>query len=141
MQEIDNDDWKVGFTASAFDLLHAGHVMMLEEASRNCDYLICGLHVDPSLQRPEKNKPIQSLLERYIQLEAVKYVGEIIPYETESDLRQILQWINPSVRFIGEEYKGNLFTGHDLDIPIHYNSRLHSYSSSELRERLEKANV
>ena len=95
---------KVGFTASAFDLLHAGHISMLKEAKEQCDYLICGLHIDPQIQRESKNQPIQTVVERYAQLKAVSYVDEIIPYETEDDLMDILALMNVDVRILGEEY-------------------------------------
>ena len=127
---------KVGITASCFDLLHAGHVTMLKEAKTQCDYLICCLQVDPTLDRPEKNKPVQSLVERYMQLQAAKHVDEIIPYASEQDLMEILTTYQIDVRFIGEEYKEKEFTGCELDIPIYYNARKHSFSSSELRKRL-----
>lgn len=126
----------VGFTASAFDLLHAGHVAMLEEAKSVCDYLICGLHIDPSQQRATKNKPVQSVVERYTQLRAVSYVDDVIPYETEDDLRDILLIRRVDVRIIGEEYRGTEFTGHELNMQTHFNKRLHRFSSSELRLRL-----
>tara|TARA_R110000868_G_scaffold33876_3_gene122666 strand:- start:678 stop:1103 length:426 start_codon:yes stop_codon:yes gene_type:complete len=129
---------KVGITASCFDLLHAGHVTMLKEAKTQCDYLICCLQVDPTLDRPEKNKPVQSLVERYIQLHATKYVNEIIPYTSEADLMEILNTYQIHIRFIGEEYKDKQFTGCELDIPIYYNARKHSFSSSELKERAHK---
>ena len=128
----------MGITASCFDLLHAGHVTMLKEAKTQCDYLICCLQVDPTLDRPEKNKPVQSLVERYIQLQAAKYVDEIIPYASEQDLMEILNTYQIDIRFIGEEYKDKQFTGCELDIPIYYNARKHSFSSSELKERAHK---
>ena len=127
----------VGFTASAFDLLHAGHIAMLREAKEQCDWLICGLQVDPSLDRPEKNKPIQSLVERYIQLSAVKYVDEIIPYSTEYELDTILQNYEIDIRILGDEYKGRDFTGSYLPMEYHYNKRTHGYSSTELRNRIK----
>ena len=131
---------KIGFTASAFDLLHAGHVKMLEEAKTQCDYLIVGLQVDPSLDRPHKNSPVQSLVERYTQLRAVRYVDEIVPYVSESDLEDILSLYHIDVRILGEEYRHQEFTGkqlcESLNIHIHYNSRRHSFSSSSLRQRL-----
>ena len=133
-------DKKVGFTCSCFDLFHAGHVMMLKEAKTQCDWLIVGLQTDPTIDRPEKNKPVQSILERYIQLEACKYVDQIIPYSTEKDLMDILTSYNIDVRIIGEEYKDKQFTGKSLSIPIHYNSRKHSFSSTELRTRIANAN-
>ena len=124
-----------GITASSFDLLHSGHVAMLEECKENCDYLIACLQTDPTIDRPEKNRPIQSVVERYIQLKALRCVDEIIPYETEQDLIDILTIIKPSVRFVGEEYRDKDFTGKSL-VPIHYNSRQHRFSSSELRRRV-----
>ena len=102
---------KIGITFSAFDLLHAGHVSMLAEAKQNCDYLIVGLHIDPSLERDNKNKPIQSLIERQIQLKGCKYVDEIICYESERDLLNILATTKWDVRIIGEEYRNKVFTG------------------------------
>ena len=130
---------KVGFTASTFDLLHAGHISMLAEAKSVCDYLIVGLHVDPSRERKAKNSPVQSLVERYIQLSAVIYVDEVIPYETEDDLSDILITYPVSVRVIGEEYRDANFTGKNLDMKIHYNKRRHGFSSSLLRENIFKS--
>ena len=132
---------KIGITFSAFDLLHAGHVAMLEEAKSVCDYLIVGLHIDPSLERSNKNKPIQSLIERQIQLKGCKYVDEVICYETEQDLLNLLNMVKWHVRIIGEEYKGKAFTGcTEFDNPhsdkeIYYNSRRHGFSSTDLRQR------
>jgi glycerol-3-phosphate cytidylyltransferase len=129
---------KIGITASTFDLLHAGHVLMLKEAKEVCDYLICALHVDPSLERPTKNRPVQTLYERFVQLEAVKYVDKIIPYQTEDELKNILLTNNINVRIIGEDYAGKPFTGDELkDIKIYYNNRKHTYSSTELRKRIK----
>lgn len=129
-----------GFTCSSFDLLHAGHIQMLKDAKNVCDYLIVGLQVDPSVDRPNKNKPIQSLVERYIQIQAVKYVDEIIPYETESDLYDLLELLVFDVRIIGEEYREKEFTGKDIcekkKIRIFYNNRDHKFSSTELRYRV-----
>jgi glycerol-3-phosphate cytidylyltransferase len=130
---------KVGFTASTFDLLHAGHIVMLQEAKTICDHLIVGLHVDPSTEREYKNTPIQTLVERYAQLAAVEYVDEIIPYETENDLLDILKMYPIEVRIIGEEYRDKDFTGKNLDMQIHYNKRRHDFSSSLLRERVAYA--
>jgi len=133
---------KVGFTASTFDLLHAGHVQMLREAKEQCDYLICGLQVDPSTDRPEKNAPIQTVVERYTQLKAVSYVNEIIPYGTEQDLEDILTMYNIDVRILGEEYRDKDFTGKDIcrrrDIDLHFNKRDHRFSSSDLRKRVSE---
>ena len=127
---------KIGITASAFDLLHAGHILMLKEAKSVCDYLIVALQVNPTFDRPEKNKPIQSFYERWTQLSAVKYVDEIIPYETEKELMTILQNNNIDIRIIGEEYRNKIFTGCNLEMEYYFNKRTHKYSSSELRKRL-----
>lgn len=132
----------VGITFSSFDLFHAGHVLMLEEAKSNCDYLIVGLQTDPTIDRPNKNKPVQSVYERYVQLKGCKFVDEIIPYSTEDEVREILMSRLPDIRFIGEEYRLVDFTGKDLckflDIEIFYNKRQHSYSTSELRKKIEE---
>lgn len=139
----------VGFTCSSFDLCHAGHISMLEEAKRQCDYLIVGLQNDPTLDRPDKNKPIQSIVERYLQVSAVKYVDEVIPYNTEKDLEDLLQILPIDIRILGEEYKDKNFTGKDIcvgrGIQMYFNRRDHSFSSSDLRKRvvskeLEKKN-
>jgi glycerol-3-phosphate cytidylyltransferase len=130
---------RVGFTCSCFDLLHAGHVLMLKEAKDQCDYLIVGLQTDPTIDRTTKNKPIQSVTERFIQLSAVKYVDEIVVYESEDDLLQILKAYNIDVRIIGEEYKDKFFTGNDLPMEIHFNKRTHKFSSTELRNRIVSA--
>ena len=130
----------VGFTCSTFDLLHAGHILMLAECKQICDYLIVGVQSDPTIDRPgTKNKPVQSIVERYVQLSAVKFVDEIIVYNTEKDLEDMLMFLPISVRIIGEEYKDREFTGkqicEDRGIKIWYNSRNHRFSSSELRTR------
>ena len=129
---------KVGFTCSTFDLLHAGHLIMLREAKEQCDYLICGLQVDPSNDRKDKNSPIQTVVERYTQLKAVSYVDEIIPYGTEKDLEDILELYTINVRILGEEYRDKEFTGKDIcrrrDIELYFNNRDHRFSSSYLRE-------
>ena len=126
----------IGFTCSSFDLLHAGHILMLKDAQEQCDYLIVGLQVDPTLDRPEKNKPIQSIQERKIQLEAVKYIDKIIIYNSEKDLYELLQKVQPDVRILGSDYKNQKFTGDDLDIKIFYHNRDHNFSSSNLRESI-----
>jgi glycerol-3-phosphate cytidylyltransferase len=130
----------VGFTCSTFDLLHAGHILMLAECKQICDYLIVGVQSDPTIDRPgTKNKPVQSIVERYVQLSAVKFVDEIIVYNTEKDLEDMLMFLPISVRIIGEEYKDKDFTGkqicEDRGIKVWYNSRSHRFSSSELRQR------
>ena len=132
---------KFGITFSTFDLFHAGHVKMLEEAKRHCDYLIVGLQLDPSIDRPEKNKPSQSIVERYIQLKGSKYIDEIVPYVSEKDLEDILRSFKLDVRIIGEEYLGKQFTGKNYckekEIEIYYNSRNHRFSSSGLRKQVK----
>ena len=129
-----------GITFSSFDLFHSGHVAMLKEAKTNCDFLIVGLQTDPTIDRPEKNKPIQSLEERRIQLESVKYVDEIVLYDTEADLLEILNKIKPDVRVLGTDYINKDFTGKNLNIELFYHERNHPWSSSELRKRILKAN-
>ena len=134
------DCGNIGFTCSTFDLLHAGHVVMLEEAKRHCDYLIVGLQTDPTIDRPDKNAPIQSVVERQIQLAAVKYVDEIVMYATERDLEDLLLTLPINVRIIGEEYKTKPFTGKEIckdrGIKMVYNKRDHSFSSTSLRKRV-----
>lgn len=133
----------VGFTASAFDLLHAGHVSMLADAKKQCDYLIVALQNDPTVDRPTKNKPVQSIVERFIQIEAVKYVDEVIVYNTEKDLEDLLLLLPLDVRILGVEYKDQEFTGkkicHDRGIRLYFNKREHSFSTSDLRKRVEAA--
>jgi len=131
---------RVGIVASCFDLFHAGHILMLMEAKGKCDRLVVALQSDPTIDRPEKNKPVQAMFERYVQLEACKYVDQIIPYDTEADLLNLLSGYDWDVRFLGMDYIDRTeFTGSYLDIPIHYCSRRHNYSSSGLRERILKA--
>ena len=129
---------KIGFTCSCFDLLHAGHILMLKDSKEQCDYLIVGLQTDPTIDRPEKNKPIQSFEERKIQLEAVKYIDEIFVYETEEDLYKKLLDIKPDVRILGSDYDipDKRFTGDDLNIPIYFHERNHNYSSTNLRGKI-----
>ena len=132
----------VGITFSTFDFFHAGHVKMLEEAKSVCDYLIVGLQLDPSLDRPEKNKPVQSIIERYIQVSSCKFVDEVVPYVAEQDLNEILRSFKIDVRIIGEEYREKDFTGkaycEEKGIQLYYNSRDHEYSSSGIRKRVAK---
>ncbi len=134
---------KVGFTAGAFDLCHAGHILMFEEAKSVCDYLIVGLHSDPAIDRPAKNRPIMSIEERMIILKAIKYLDEIVTYDTESELYTLLKEnkLGIDVRILGVEYKGKQFTGNDLPLPLYFNTRDHGYSSTELRERIYKAEM
>ena len=133
---------KVGFTASTFDLLHAGHIAMLREAKNQCHYLICGLQLDPSVDRSDKNNPIQTIVERYSQLSAIKYVDEILIYSTEQDLIDILTMYKIDIRILGVEYKDKDFTGRDLcdtlNIDLYFNSRNHRFSTSDLRKRVAK---
>jgi glycerol-3-phosphate cytidylyltransferase len=132
---------KIGFTCGSFDLLHAGHAMMLQEAKSYCDHLIVAIQSDPTLDRESKNKPIQSYEERIIMLRAIKYVDEITYYDTEKDLYELLKRINPDVRIIGADWQGKQYTGHDLDIPVVFNSRNHGFSTSELRKRVYEAEL
>ena len=136
--EMNKNEMRVGITFSAFDLLHAGHIKMLEEAKRQCDYLICGLQTDPTLDRPEKNKPTQTVVERYIQLKGCKYVDEIVPYATKQDLEDILRSFKIDVRIIGDEYVNMPFTGREYceekGIELYFNKRDHRFSSSGLRK-------
>ena len=133
---------KKGFTCSCFDLLHAGHVKMLQDARNQCDYLIVGLQSDPTIDRPDtKNKPIQSLEERQIQLEAVRYVDEVFTYDTEEDLYKKLLDIKPDVRILGSDYINKSFTGDDLDIKIYYHDRNHNYSTTNLRKKIVSEHI
>ena len=136
-----NEDKRVGFTCGSFDLLHTGHALMLHEAREQCDHLIVGVQSDPTLDRPDKNKPIQTYEERIIMVRSVKYVDEIVCYDTENDLYNLLKFINPDIRIVGADWEGKKFTGHDLDIPIYYNSRNHEWSSSNLRKRVYEAEL
>ena len=129
---------KIGFTCGSFDLLHAGHIMMLKDAKKQCDKLIVGLQTDPTIDRPKtKNKPTQTLKERKIQLEAVKYIDEIIIYETENDLRKLIFDLDPDIRIIGTDWKSKPFTGYSLHIPIYWHERRHDYSTTNLRIRIK----
>lgn len=132
-----NPGERVGITFSTFDLLHAGHIMMLADAKRQCDYLICGLQMDPTIDRPEKNAPTQTIVERYIQLRGCEYVDEIVPYCTEQDLDDILRAFKIDVRILGDEYEDKDFTGRayceEVGIELYFNRRDHRFSSSGLR--------
>jgi glycerol-3-phosphate cytidylyltransferase len=130
--------WGIGFTCGSYDLLHAGHVLALKEASEGCEYLIVGLQSDPTIDRPEKNKPIQTLEERQIQLTGCRYVDDVIIYNTEKELYDFLAENSRGIdiRFLGEDWKGKPFTGHELPIPCVFTSRTHAYSSSNLRRRV-----
>ncbi len=142
LDKIMRDGKKVGFTVGAFDLCHAGHMLMFEEAKTVCDYLIVGLHSDPTIDRPDKkNKPIMSLKERMLILKGVKYIDEIVTYDTEADLLKILteNTLGIDVRILGAEYKDKPYTGRDLPLPVYYNTRDHGYSTTELRERVYEA--
>jgi glycerol-3-phosphate cytidylyltransferase len=130
---------KIGFTCSTFDLFHAGHIMMLKEARTQCDYLIVGMQTDPTIDRDWKNKPVQSVFERFTQLQACKYVDEVIPYATEKELIDILCSYPIDVRIIGEEYKDQQFTGYELPMAVYFNTRRHSFSTTELRKRVAEA--
>jgi glycerol-3-phosphate cytidylyltransferase len=134
---------KVGITCSTFDLLHTGHILMLEECKRYCDYLICALQVDPTVDRQHKNKPVQSVVERYTQLKAVRYVDEVVPYTTEKELEEIFKSYPIDVRIIGNDYIGKEFTAKEIcrerGIDVIFNKRDHDFSSTELRKRIWNA--
>ena len=136
---------KVGFTCSTFDLMHAGHVSMLQEAKTQCDYLICGLQNDPTLDRATKNKPVQTIVERQMQLKRSRYVDEVWVYNTEKDLEDLLLTLPINVRILGVEYEGKEFTGreicHKRNIDLFFNRRDHSFSSSSLRKRVYEAEL
>ena len=130
---------KKGITFGAFDLFHAGHVLMLKEAKSICDYLIVCIQSDPSLDRAEKNKPVQSVIEREIQISACTYVDEVIIYDYEEEVLQIIETVDWDVRILGEEYRDKEFTGRDQTLDkCYFNKRPHNFSSSELRERVSR---
>ena len=146
IRQLKTEGKKIGITFSTFDLLHAGHIAMLAEAKNHCDYLICGLQTDPTIDRPDtKNKPVQSIVERQIQLAACRYVDEVVVYSTEQDLCDLLLILPIDVRILGVEYESRHFTGKDecvhRDIEIVYNGRDHSFSSSSLRKRVVQAEI
>ena len=133
----------IGFTAGAMDLCHAGHILMFKEAKKVCDYLVVGLHSDPTIDRPHKQKPIMSLEERKIILSGIKYINKVVVYHTETDLLKLIRKIKPDIRIIGVDWKGKQITGgelaKELGHKIHYNKRNHNYSSTELKKRIYKA--
>jgi len=131
----------VGFTCGAFDVMHTGHILMLKEAKSVCDYLIVGVQSDPSIDRSSKNKPVQSYEERIIMVQAIKYVDEIVLYDTEDDLVDMLTRLNPDIRILGSDWKDKKYTGWELPIKPYFNSRDHGYSSSSLRRRIFKAEL
>lgn len=144
IKELREQGKKIGITFSTFDLLHAGHIAMLSEAKNHCDYLIAGLQTDPTIDRPDtKNKPIQSIVERQIQLSACRYVDEVVVYQTEQDLIDLLLILPLNVRILGVEYEGKQFTGDEAcwqrGIEIIFNGRDHSFSSTSLRKRVAEA--
>ena len=128
-----------GITFGSFDLCHYGHALMFEECKKYCDYLVVGVQSDPSIDRPEKNSPIQSHSERIGIVSSIKFVDEVIPYDTEADLIKTLIEVNPDVRILGADHKGKEFTGHELSIKCIFNSRDHGFSTSELRKRVYEA--
>ena len=132
---------KVGFTCGAFDLLHAGHALMLKECKQYCDFLIVGLQRDPSIDRPEKNRPVQSYEERNEMINSIKWVDYVVYYDTESDLYNLLSTLNIDVRILGADWQGKKFTGHDLDMKVVFNTRDHGYSTSDLRKRVYDAEL
>ena len=146
IKKLKQDGKKIGITFSTFDLLHAGHIAMLSEAKNHCDYLIAGLQTDPTIDRPDtKNKPIQSVVERQIQLAACRYVDEVVVYQTEQDLIDLLLILPVDVRILGVEYEDKPFTGqeecYNRGIELVFNGRDHSFSSSSLRKRVADAQI
>ena len=144
IRQLKNDGKKIGITFSTFDLLHAGHIAMLAEAKNHCDYLICGLQTDPTIDRPDtKNKPVQSIVERQIQLAACRFVDEVVVYSTEQDLVDLILILPIDVRILGVEYERSEFTGKEEGIKKGiehvFNTRDHSFSSSSLRKRVAEA--
>jgi glycerol-3-phosphate cytidylyltransferase len=144
IKQLKHDGKKIGITFSTFDMLHAGHIAMLSEAKNHCDYLICGLQTDPTIDRPDtKNKPVQSIVERQIQLAACRYVDEVVVYQTENDLVDLLLILPIDVRILGVEYQEKDFTGmqecYTRNIELVFNGRDHSFSSSSLRKRVVHA--
>ena len=144
IRKLKEDGKKIGITFSTFDMLHAGHIAMLAEAKNHCDYLIAGLQTDPTIDRPDtKNHPVQSIVERQIQLAACRYVDEVVVYQTEQDLRDLLLILPVDVRVLGVEYENKDFSGkaecHQRNIEIIFNGRDHSFSSSSLRKRVAEA--
>lgn len=144
VKELKAKGLKIGITFSTFDLLHAGHIAMLAEVKNHCDYLIAAVQTDPTIDRPDtKNKPVQSIVERQIQVSACRFVDEIVVYQTEKDLEDILLTLPIDVRILGVEYKDKEFTGKQIclnrGIEIVYNGRDHSFSSSSLRKRVAEA--
>ena len=136
IEKIKKDGKRIGFTCSTYDLLHAGHISMLAESKSRCDFLVVGLLCDPTHDRPKKHKPIQSMFERWVQLSGISYIDMIIPFSSEQDIIDMVLLIKPDIRIVGEEYKDKEHTGKGL-CPIFYNSRKHSFSSTELRERVK----
>tara|TARA_R110000851_G_scaffold11269_6_gene39716 strand:- start:540 stop:968 length:429 start_codon:yes stop_codon:yes gene_type:complete len=132
---------KIGFTCGGFDLLHAGHVLMLEEARRECDHLIVAIQVDPSIDRPDKDSPVQTLEERKTVLRGIRWVDEIRVYSTEKELWNMLSFLAPDVRILGADWKDKDYTGHDLGHEVFFNSRNHAWSSAELRRRVYEAEL
>ena len=144
IKQLKQEGKKIGITFSTFDMLHAGHIAMLSEAKNHCDYLICGLQTDPTIDRPDtKNHPVQSIVERQIQLAACRYVDEVVVYQTEQDLVDLLLILPVDVRILGVEYEGKQFSGDEAcwkrNIQIVFNGRDHSFSSSSLRKRVVAA--
>lgn len=146
IKRLKSEGKRIGITFSTFDMLHAGHIAMLSEAKNHCDYLICGLQTDPTIDRPDtKNRPVQSIVERQIQLAACRYVDEVVIYATEQDLRDLLLILPVDVRVLGVEYQDTEFSGREecnkRGIEIVFNGRDHSFSSSSLRKRVAEAHT
>ena len=136
-----NKKLRIGFTCSSFDLLHPGHIVMLKDCKNVCDYLIVGLQTDPTIDRKNKNKPVQTFEEREIMINSIKHVDEVVKYETESDLYDLMVRLNPDVRILGTDWKDKEYTGHNLDIEIYWHNRDHDWSTSSLRNRIYLAEL
>ena len=131
--------YKKGLIAGCFDVIHPGYIKMFQDAKKVCQHLIIALHSDPTIDRPEKNKPVQTIGERKFILESIKYVDEIVTYDTEKDLYSLLNTLELNVRILGTDYKNKSFTGDDLNIPIHFHERDHEWSSTDLKTRIKNS--
>ena len=132
-----DDKSKIGFTCSSFDLLHAGHILMLEDARKQCDFLIVGLQTDPTIDRPSKMKPLLSVEDRKEILLSIKYIDEIVVYETEDDLYELLKTLDYDVRILGSDYKEVKYNGYNLDKPVHFHDRTHGWSATKFKNKIK----
>lgn len=128
---------KRGFIAGSFDVIHPGYIAMFKEAKENCDFLIVGLHVDPTIERSEKIKPVLDYGDRFEILSSIRYIDQIYPYKLESDLVKLIKKINPEIRFLGDDYKNKMITGQELNIPIYYINRSHGWSTTRFKQLIK----